>query len=345
MNDQSTPLVLVTGAGSYIGLHCVLQLLESGYSVRGTLRNLDRQTHIREVLRRHVDADDRLEFCEADLLVEDGWAQATQDCVYVLHLASPFPVVMPKDESDLIQPAREGTLRVLRAAANAGVRRVVLTSSMAAINAGHAANRRTFDENDWSNLEGDIDAYSKSKTLAEKAAWEFMEGISPAVGMELVVINPSLVIGPVLDEEYRGTSGILTRELLRRKYPGCVDISFSLVDVRDVAWAHLRAMQTPEAAGQRFCCVAGELWMKEVAEILNQNYAKRGYPVRTNKLPNAALHLLALFDPAARATKRDLGRINHANTGKIREVLGWQSRPLEESLVDMAESMITLKMI
>jgi dihydroflavonol-4-reductase len=345
MNDTLSSLVLVTGAGSYIGLHCVLQLLEQGYGVRGTLRSLDRQAHLRKILERHVDANDRLEFCEADLLSDAGWDQAVQGCSCVLHVASPFPVAAPKDENELILPAREGTRRVLRAAAAAGVRRVVLTSSMAAVNAGHNSNRRTYSENDWANVEGDINAYSKSKALAEKAAWDFIAGLPAGQKMELAAINPSLVMGPVLDEQYRGTSGILVRGLLGRKYPGCVDISFSMVDVRDVAAAHLKAMQIPEAAGQRFCCVAGELWMQEIAQILDRHYSSRGYPVRTLKLPNAAMHLMALFDPGARATKRELGRINHADTRKIRQVLGWQPRPLEESLVDMAESMIALKMV
>lgn len=345
MDDNSSTRVLVTGAASYIGLHCVLQLLKQGYRVRGTLRSLSRESHLHQVLARHVNVEDRLEFCAADLTKDSGWDEAMYRCTYVLHVASPFPVASPKDENELIIPAKEGSLRVLRAAAAGGVKRVVLTSSMAAVNAGHNANGRTFDENDWSDLQGDMDAYSKSKTLAERAAWNFIQDLPPDHSLELSVINPSFVLGPVLDETYNGTSGILVQSLLARKYPGCVDISFSIVDVRDVAAAHLAAMLVPEAASQRFCCSAGELWMQEVAQILDKNFAGRGFPVRTNKLPNAVIYLLALFDPAARATKDNLSRRNYTDTSKIRRVLGWQPRALEDSLVDMAQSMLDLKML
>jgi dihydroflavonol-4-reductase len=345
MTVQQLTQVLVTGASSYIGLHCILLLLEKGYSVRGTIRNLDRETHIRQVLARHTGADSRLEFFQADLTQDAGWEKAVDGCTYVLHLASPFPAFTPKDENDLIKPAREGTLRVLRAAADFGIKRVVLTSSIAAISGGHKVTGRTFDERDWSNLEGDIDAYSKSKTLAERAAWDFMDNLPGRQAVELAVINPSLVVGPVLDEEYDGTSGILVKELLKRAYPGCVDLNFQLVDVRDVAAAHLAAMTEPDAAGERFCCFAENMWMQEIAIILDTVFRDRGYPVRTNKLPNAAIYLSSIFDKTARRMIKDIGRQNFIDTSKIRRVLDWEPRSAKDSIVDMAESMIQFKLV
>jgi dihydroflavonol-4-reductase len=345
MIEKQRTKVLVTGAGSYIGMHCILLLLEKGFSVRGTIRNLDRETHIRQVLARHTGAGSRLELVHADLTQDAGWEKAVDRCSYVLHLASPFPAFTPKDENDLIKPAREGTLRLLRAAANCGAKRVVLTSSIAAISAGHKVKGRTFDERDWSNLEGGIDAYSKSKTLAERAAWDFINNLPSSQTIELAVINPSYVVGPVLDEEYAGTSGILVKELLKRAYPGCVDLNFQLVDVRDVAAAHLAAMIKPEAAGERFCCFAENMWLQEIAIILDTVFREQGYPVRTNKLPNAVIYLVSIFDKSAREMIKDIGRQNFIETSKIRRVLNWQPRPAKDSIVDMAESMIRLKMV
>ena len=274
MSEQET--VLVTGASGFIALHCVVQLLQAGYQVRGTLRSASREAEVRETVARQVDAGERLSFTTADLTDDAGWADAVANCTYVLHVASPFPAAPPKDENELIVPAREGALRVLRAAANAGVKRVVLTSSIAAVAHGNdGLGNHTFDEDDWSNVDGTLGAYEKSKTLAERAAWDFIAS-DDAKGMELAVINPGAVLGPVLNENL-GTSAELVRRLLLRQLPACPRIGFSMVDVRDVASAHIAAMSVPEAAGKRFCCTESHAWIRDIALILDKHFADRGY--------------------------------------------------------------------
>lgn len=337
--------VLVTGAGSYIGLQIVLQLLEEGYPVRGTIRDLRREPHLREVLSRHTSAGDCLELFQADLTADSGWDAAFEGVDYVMHVASPFRVVSKKDEDELIIPAVEGTRRVLRFAADARARRVVLTSSMAAVMSGYRDNGRRFDESDWTEITPELDPYTKSKTLAEQAAWDFIRQLPPERSLELTVINPTFVFGPFLDETFDGSSTILLKNLLKRAYPANPAFDFGVVDVRDVAQAHLAAMITPEAAGQRFCCQAGTLWMHEIAEILNKNFAARGYPVRTARLPDIAVRVTALFDPNIRALIGTLGKRNHIDSSKIRAMLNWNPRPIEQTIVETAESMIDLKMI
>lgn len=337
--------VLVTGASGFIAQHLVVQLLQQGYRVRGTLRSLDRAAHQRTVIGRHADAGERLVYVEADLLRDEGWDEAMRGCRYVLHTASPFPGAMPKDENELIRPAREGTLRVLGAAARAGIPRVVLTSSVVAISGGHAPSKdRLLDERYWTRIEA-ADAYSKSKTLAERAAWDFVNGLPAGKSMELAVINPTYVQGPILDEEFNGTSRELLERLLGGSAPGCVSLNFGIVDVRDVATAHLAAMTTPEAAGKRFCCSAGNLWMREVALILDQHFSARGYRIPTNKLPDFMVHLFGLFDPTVRNTARGLGKVYAYDTRQIVQVLGWDPFPMETTIIEMAESMIELGMV
>jgi nucleoside-diphosphate-sugar epimerase len=338
-------LVLVTGASGFIAMHCIIQLLEQGYRVRGTLRSPNREPELRSTLAKFVQADDRLEFVTADLLQDNGWNQAVSGCEYILHVASPFPSVHPKDEMELIRPAREGTLRVLRAASQHGVKRVVLTSSVAAVAAGHPASKTNFDESDWSLPDSPtIDSYAKSKTLAERAAWDFMHTLPNDHALELVVINPGYVLGPLPDTHQR-TSGELIYQLMGGKLPGVARIQFSGVDVRDVAAAHLAAMTSPEAAGQRFICVSKQFWLPDVARILNQHFVARGYNVRTTVFPSWMVYILAIFVKPARLTLQSLNRKVHLDSSRIRKTLNWKPRGLEEMLVSMAESMIQLKMI
>lgn len=247
-------LVLVTGATGFLGQHCILQLLAAGYEVRGTVRSLQREADVRTALRRGGADAAKLSLVEADLTADAGWAEAVRNCTYVLHVASPFPLVQPDDEDDLIRPAREGALRVLKAAAEAGVKRTVLTSSVAAVSAGHdKSGGRVFDESDWSDLEKpNVSAYEKSKTLAERAAWDFI-ATPDARGMELAVINPGAVLGPALSADTSSSLEIV-RQLMSRALPACPHIGFPIVDVRDVASAHLAAMTRPDAAGKRFIC-------------------------------------------------------------------------------------------
>lgn len=337
--------VLVTGASGFIAIHCILQLLEQGYRVRGTLRSMNREPELRSTLAKFVQADDRLEFVQADLLEDTGWAEAVRGCDYVLHVASPFPLLRPKNEEDLIRPAQEGTLRVLRAAAEHGVKRVVLTSSNAAVSAGHPPSKTHFDESDWSPHDSPtIDPYPKSKTLAERAAWDFMKSLPPGHPLELAVINPGLVLGPLPDTHQR-TSGELVQQLMGGKLPGLARIQMTGVDVRDVASAHLAAMVTPEAAGQRFLCIAEVFWLRDAALILKKNFEARGYTVRTNVFPGWAVYLAAIFVKPARLTLRSLNREMTYDTTRIRSVLNWKPRGLEEMLVSMAESLIELKML
>lgn len=341
---NNTP-ILVTGASGFIAIHCIIQLLEQGYHVRGTLRSMRRESELRQTIAKFVQANDKLTFVQADLLEDAGWADAVRGCEYVLHVASPFPLGTPKDENDLIRPAKEGTLRVLRAAAEHGVKRVVLTSSNAAVAAGHPASKTHFDESDWSLPDSPtIDPYSKSKTLAESAAWDFMKSLPQGHPLELAVINPGLVLGPLPDTHQR-TSGELIQQLLGGKLPGLARIQFSCVDVRDVASAHLAAMTTPEAAGQRFICIAEQFWVAEAAEILKKHFEPRGYKIKMTLLPSWFIHIVAIFIKPIRLTLRSLDKETHVDTSRIRKVLNWKPRSLEEMLVAMAESMIELKLV
>ena len=337
---SSSTTVLVSGAGGFVAMHCIRQLLEQGYQVRGTLRSLSRAASVLQALAETDTAGERLEFFEADLFKDEGWQAAIAGCDYVLHVASPFPAQEPEHEDDLIVPAREGTLRVLRAAANAGVKRVVLTSSLAAVFEGYPAGQRSFDENDWSNLDGKIGAYSKSKTLAERAAWDYIKTIQgDHHPLELAVINPGFVLGPPLGGDLR-TSGELVSRLLRHEIPGVPHIRWYIVDVRDVAAAHIAAMTTPGAAGQRFCCAPESCWTRDIALILDKHFAARGYRIPTNEVPDLIVRLFGFFDRTVRLTVDSLGKDYRISSAHIRKVLSWQPHSLEDTLVDMAESMI-----
>ncbi len=330
------PLVTVSGASGFIALHCVRELLEQGYPVRATVRSREREQQVREWLAPHVPADSELSFAVADLNRDEGWSEAVEGATYLLHVASPVPKSWPRNENDVIRPAREGTLRALRAASEAGVRRVVLTSSTAAVISGHERGPdRVFDENDWSNLDGAMGAYEKSKTLAERAAWEFVDGLPTDRKLELVTTNPSFVLGPSLSGR-ENASNEVTGRLLRREMPGVPRLHVGLVDVRDVATAHVSAMVTPEAAGQRFLLMAEALWMVEIARILKE----AGYRVTTLELPNAVVRVVALFDRTVRLITPRLGKPFQVNTERARTVLGWKTRPPRDTVLDTARASI-----
>ncbi len=339
MNKDRT--VLVTGASGFVGIHCVVALLKEGHQVRGTVRSLEREKALRETIAKLTDANDRFSVVEADLLKDKGWHEAVQGCDYVLHVASPFPLGEPEHEDDLIIPAREGTLRVLQAAAENKVARVVLTSSIAAIAYGHPEEKTRFNESDWSVADSpSISAYAKSKTLAERAAWDFVKGLEN--GMELVTINPGLILGPLPDTNAR-TSGVLVQSLMKASVPGLARMHFNAVDVRDVASAHVQAMTKPEAAGQRFICVADSFWIKDVANLLKEAYPD--YPIKTNVFPSWLVRIVALFSPEARATVDSLDQELSVDNTRIKETFNWQPRDMKEMVLSMAESMIELKMI
>jgi len=336
---EKTQTVFVTGASGFIAGHCILRLLKEGYAVRGSLRTSGRADEVRMALEPHVSTDD-LSFTTLDLSSDEGWEEALKGCTYLLHVASPFPQARPDHEDDLIIPARDGTMRALRAAAKADVRRTVLTSSVAAIAYGEDRDRDyIYSEEDWSNTEGDISAYGKSKTVAERAAWEFME-TAEAGKMELAVINPSAVLGPLLGSNF-SSSGQAVKRLLDGSVPACPAIGFSFVDVRDVADAHYAAMLRPAAAGRRFALVGDYAWMIDVSRILQS----AGYKSPTRKLPNFVVHILANFDKSVRMLKSGLGVRRHISNERMRTELSIEPRTLDDMILSMAESMVRFDVV
>ena len=340
--DPSSTKVLVTGASGFIALHTVLRLLQLGYPVRGTIRTEAQGRNVRDMLSKYANTS-QLEMVRADLLKDEGWKETVSGCDVVLHLASPFPSEEPKDENDLILPAREGTVRVLRAAHAAGVKRIVVVSSVAAVTGGHEGENKTFDESDWTTIEKSA-AYPKSKMLAERAAWDFIHSAENTNKMEMVSVNPSNVFGPVLDDHHH-TSTEWFRTLMRREVPGISRTQIDFVDVRDVVEMILLAMTTPAAADKRFIANAASIPLLEFAEILNRNFSSRGYPVPTRILPNMLIHLIALFMPKIRGVANQLNWNYSLSTELARSVLGWQARPYEGTIIDMANSLIEHKLI
>lgn len=343
MPTTTSSPVLVTGASGFIATHCIVSLIDSGYRVRGTLRTPNRADSIRAAVSRGLGrpvTDDELSFAVADLMADDGWAEAVAGCDYVLHVASPLPRKPPRHKDELIVPARDGALRVLAAAAEAGVRRVVMTSSIAAVLYGHPRDgSRIFDESDWTEIGDEVGAYEQSKTIAERAAWEFVDNLPADSSLELVAINPGLVLGPILDEDY-GTSGELVRKLMRRELPGIPDVGYAVVDVRDVAAAHVAALTAEDAAGKRFICAIEHASMRDVADVLRDHFADRGYKIPSRRLPGWVLRVASLFDKTARLAVPELGKRQDVSNKRAREILGWQPHSLEEMVVAMGESMI-----
>lgn len=311
--------VLITGGSGFLGSHTILQALAAGYRVRTTVRGLAREAGLRDILERAGADTARLQFVAGDLMHDAGWAEAAAGCEYVLHVASPFPPGAPEHEDELIIPAREGTLRVLRAARAAGVRRVVVTSSFAVVGYGHPPQDEAFTEASWTNLAGaDVTAYIKSKVLAERAAWDLVA--REGEGMELAVINPTAILGPVLSADF-ATSVAMVKGLLDGM-PASPRVYFGVVDVRDVAELHLRAMTNPAAAGERFIAVAGEpMSLFDVARLLRSRLGAAAARVPETELDQPA-------------------KIRRASNEKARRVLGWAPRSNEEAALAAAESLL-----
>lgn len=345
MNDSNDDLVLVTGGTGFIAQHCILALLARGHRVRTTVRSLARQHEVRKNLREGgADPGDRLSFVVADLSGDAGWSDAAAGCRYVLHGASPTPSGSQTREEDWIRPAVEGNLRVLRAARAAGVRRVVLTSAIGAIAAGHAPGPRPrpFDETDWSDLSGGIAPYQKSKTLAERAAWGWVA--REGAGLELAAINPVAVLGPALGVDTSHSIQLVKR--LLDGQPGCPRINTGIVDVRDVADLHVRAMTDPAAAGERFVATAGDsLWMIDVANILRRRMGPLAARVPTRVLPSGLVRLMALAVPPMKAIVPMLDRDMNVTSAKARRMLGWTPQSREDAIVAAAESLVRLGML
>ena len=336
--------VLVTGGSGFVGSHCIAQLLAAGHEVRTTVRTLARATDVRAVVKEGgVDDADRLAFTAAELTGDDGWAQAAAGCDFVLHVASPFPARPPRHEDELITPAREGTVRVLRAARDAGVKRVVLTSSFAAIGYGHPPCATPFDETTWTDTAAGVSAYVKSKTLAERAAWDFMSAEGRA--LELAVVNPVVILGPVLGPDV-ASSVLLIRRLLDGEIPLLPRVTFGIVDVRDVADLHLRAMVHPAAAGQRFLAVAGDFMsVADVAAVLKARLGAIGRRVTTRQAPDWVIRLAALFVAEARAAVPELGKTKNATSEKAARLLGWAPRAREDAIAATGETLARLGLL
>src|SRR4051794_3769337 len=337
MPDQR---VLVTGGSGFIGAHCIKRLQQDGHAVRTTVRSLSREREVRDL----VGDGGALDIVAADLTADDGWPEAAAGCDYVLHVASPFPLGQPKHEDDLIVPARDGALRVLRAARDAGVRRVVLTSSFAAIGYGHGHPDKVYDETSWTDVDGPgVSAYAKSKTIAERAAWDFVEadGGSP----ELAVINPVAVLGPLLGPD-ASTSIELVKRLVNGSMPGTPKVAYGLVDVRDVADLHVRAMTVPEAAGERFIALGEDFrWISEMGEWLREALPDRAKKIPKRELPNLLVRIGARFDGSLRQLTPELGFRRRATNEKARRLLGWSPRSDREAVVATAESLLSLGLV
>jgi len=337
--------ILVTGGSGFIGSHCILQLLAAGHEVRTTVRSMKREADVRALLKEGgAEPGNRLSFFAANLENDAGWAEAASNCEYVLHVASPLPPNVPKNEDELIVPAREGTLRVLRAARGAGVKRVVLTSSFAAIGYGHPQQKAPFDETSWTDPDGtDVLPYVKSKTLGERAAWNFIA--TEGGGLELSALNPVGVFGPVLGPDY-SASILVVQRLMEGAIPGCPRLYFGVVDVRDVADLHIRAMTHPAAKGERFLAVAGDFMsILEIAKVLKSRMGESARRVPTRQLPDWLVRLAALRDPAVKQILPELGKVKNATNAKARRILGWAPRSNEEAIEATAKSLVRLGLL
>jgi len=342
INSDHKPLVLVTGGTGFVGIHCILQLLEKGYQVRTTLRNLSRQAEITTMLKNGgLTSFENLSFIETDLSEDHNWDKAAENCEYILHVASPISLALPKTDDETIKPAIEGTLRVLNAAKNTGVKRVVITSSFAAVGYSHN-DSSLITEKDWTNPEDKhLSAYLKSKVLAEQAAWQFIK--NQGEGLELAVINPMAIFGPLLSNKL--SSG---HDLLNRMFDGSMkaipQIILGIVDVRDVADLHIRAMTDKNANGQRFLALAGgTLSLPEIALLIKKEMGLKN--IVTRVAPNWLIRLIALYNPAAKNIVPQLGRIKNASNEKARTILNWKPRGNKEAVTSAIESMIKFGVI
>jgi nucleoside-diphosphate-sugar epimerase len=335
----SAKTVLMTGGSGYLGGWCVATLLDRGYAVRTTIRDLAREDHVRrQVEAAGADAGERLSVLEADLGADAGWAEAVAGCDYVLHTASPFPPAQPKDPDELIVPARDGALRVIWAALDAGVERIVMTSSVAAVRGGGPpVEGDTYTDRDWTDGDDEsLTPYTRSKAIAERAAWKLVE--DEGARERLATVNPGAIIGPALSDDVSFSLQLIER--LLKGMPAVPRLGFSFVDVRDVADLHVRAMERPEAGGGRYIATDRFMWVADVGQVLKDRLGERARKVPTRIAPNLMVRAMAIFDPGVRTILGDLGHHPEYSSARAREELGWTPRPLEDSIAETGDSLI-----
>ena len=333
--------VLVTGGTGYIAGALIRRLLAQGWAVNTTVRDLAREPALRKLLgAQRGAARERLRCFAADLMHDSGWADAAAGCSHLAHLASPLPAGVPRDADELIVPARDGALRALKAARDAGVRRVVMTSSVAAIAYGNGPGEHRFTESDWTNLDAPgVPPYVQSKTIAERAArdWVAREG----GGVEFCTVNPSVVLGPVESADY-SASVVIVQSLLQGRIPALPRIGFGIVDVRDVAELHLLALTAPNMAGERFIACAGFTWLSEIAAVLREALGDDARRVPTWQLPDWSVRLMAAFSPLVRNAASELGTARHQDSSHARAVFAWVPRPPREAILASARDLLRL---
>ncbi len=337
---ESEQTVLVTGGSGYLGGWCLVELLRRGYRARTTVRDLAREGEVRAGVGSQVDPGDRLEVVTADLRSDEGWEQAVAGCRYVLHVASPFPPAQPKDPDELIVPAREGTLRVLRASLAAGVERIVVTSSVAAVRNGphDGPADRPLTEQDWSDPDDtSLTPYTRSKTIAELAAWQYAR--EQGAELRLVTVAPGAIVGPLLGSD-RSYSLEAIERLLQGRMPGLPRLGFSFIDVRDVAALEVGALTAPDAGGQRLIAAGEFLWFSDVAAILREELGADARKVPTRQVPNFIVRAMALVDPSVRSVAGELGQRTTYSLENARTRVGWEPRPVRETIAECARSLL-----
>ncbi len=333
--------VLLTGATGFIASHTILALQDAGYTVRGTARSADRRPALEATLSAYAGRPVSIELFPADLMRDDGWRAAATGCDHIIHMASPLPTNGPQDADDLIVPAREGTLRVMRAAREAGARRIIVTSSFAAVGYGWGDKRPAMlTEEHWSNPDNFADntAYTRSKAIAEKAAWEYARAHS----LNMTTINPVAVLGPAMSADVSASLELVSQPMLK-KLPLIPRISFGIVDVRDVADAHVLALENPAAIGERFIVTDEVLWFADVMDVLREAYPKRG--LASGRMPDWLLRLLANVNPVVKQIIPELGQFRNVTSAKARDMLGWSPRPAREAILASAQSLVQLGLV